>query len=82
MSEIDVQALAHELAPLIGAQLPKPLLDADEAAEMLNVPASWVLAEARHGRIPHHRLGKYVRFRRDEIADWLDRRVTANGRDR
>ena len=30
-----------------------PLLDAKGAAELLSVPASWVLAEARADRIPH-----------------------------
>ncbi len=35
-----------------------PLLDAKGAAVLLNVPASWVLAEARADRIPHVRLGR------------------------
>jgi excisionase family DNA binding protein len=52
-----------------------PLLDAKGAAELLNVPASWVLAEARAGRIPHVRLGRYVRFDVSELqAWWLTRR--------
>ena len=71
----------HELATLIAAELaereaPAPLLDADEAGELLNVPPSWVLAEARANRIPHHRLGRYVRFKRDELEQWLDRRAS------
>jgi len=33
-----------------------PLLDAKGAAALLNVPATWVLAEARAARIPHVRL--------------------------
>jgi hypothetical protein len=32
------------------------LLDAKGASDLLNVPASWVAAEARAGRIPHVRL--------------------------
>ena len=47
-----------------------PLLDAKAAAELLSVPASWVLAEARADRIPHIRLGRYVRFDADELRDW------------
>lgn len=47
-----------------------PLLDADGAAELLNVPASWVLAQARADRIPHVRLGRYVRFDADELCEW------------
>jgi excisionase family DNA binding protein len=51
-----------------------PLLDAAAAAELLNVPKSWVLAEARADRIPHVRLGKYVRFDADDLHDWARER--------
>jgi excisionase family DNA binding protein len=52
-----------------------PLLDAKGAGALLNVPASWVLAEARADRIPHVRLGRYVRFDAGELqAWWLTRR--------
>ena len=46
------------------------LLDADQAGHMLNVPASWVRAEARAGRVPHVRLGRYVRFDPAELTAW------------
>lgn len=46
------------------------LLDASGAAEQLGVPKSWVLAEARADRIPHVRLGRYVRFEPDELEAW------------
>lgn len=46
------------------------LLDAKGAAELLNVPASWMLAEARAGRVPHIKLGRYVRFDPDELLKW------------
>jgi len=52
-----------------------PLLDAKGAAALLNVPATWVLAEARANRIPHVRLGRYVRFDAAELQVWwLSRR--------
>ena len=51
-----------------------PLLDAKGAAALLNVPPSWVLAEARAGRIPHVRLGRYVRFDADELLEWCQAR--------
>lgn len=47
------------------------LIDAKEAGEMLGVPHTWVLAQARARRIPHHRLGHYVRFDREELQRWL-----------
>jgi excisionase family DNA binding protein len=46
------------------------LLNAEEAGALLNVPHTWVLTEARHDRIPHIRLGRYVRFDRDELVAW------------
>ncbi len=49
--------------------LAAPLLDADGAAGLLSVPASWVLSEARAERIPHVRLGRYVRFDSDELLE-------------
>jgi excisionase family DNA binding protein len=48
----------------------EPLLDAKGAATLLNVPATWVLAEARADRIPHVRLGRYVRFDAAELNVW------------
>ena len=33
-------------------------------------PRVWILAEARADRIPHVRLGRYVRFDADELAEW------------
>ena len=47
-----------------------PLLDAAEAGRLLSVPMSWVLAEARADRIPHVRLGRYVRFSAEELEKW------------
>jgi excisionase family DNA binding protein len=49
-----------------------PLLDADGAGALLNVPASWVLAQARAGRIPHVKLGRYVRFDAEKLREWCE----------
>jgi excisionase family DNA binding protein len=48
-----------------------PLIDAKAASRLLGVPHTWLLAQARAGRIPHHRLGHYVRFNPDDLAGWL-----------
>lgn len=47
-----------------------PLIDAEAAGALLGVPRSWVLAEARAERIPHVRLGRYVRFEAAELEAW------------
>lgn len=53
----------------------EPLLDAGQAADLLSVPKSWVLAEARAARIPHVRLGRYVRFQATDLQAWWQARA-------
>ncbi len=48
-----------------------PLIDAKAAGRLLGVPHTWLLAQARTGRIPHHRLGHYVRFNAEDLKQWL-----------
>lgn len=48
------------------------LLTAEEVAALLRVTPAWVYAETRRQRIPHIRLGRYVRYRRDALARWMD----------
>ncbi len=47
------------------------LLTADQVAAMLRVPRSWVYDQSRKGRIPTVTLGRYRRYRREAIEDWL-----------
>lgn len=47
------------------------LLTAEEVAERLGVTKDWVWAQARAGRIPHVRLGRYRRFREEAIEAWV-----------
>ena len=51
------------------------LLNAQQAGELLNVPKTWILAEARAERLPHVRLGRYVRFDADELLAWARERA-------
>jgi excisionase family DNA binding protein len=46
------------------------LLSASEVAEFLHVSPSWVYSETRAGRIPHVRIGRYVRYRYSSINAW------------
>ena len=48
-----------------------PLIDAKAASTLLGVPYTWLLAQARTGKIPHHRLGHYVRFDPNDLQTWL-----------
>lgn len=47
------------------------LLLAKEVADLLSVPESWVREATRNGRLPHLKLGRYRRYRREEIENWL-----------
>ena len=49
------------------------LLTAAEIAELLGVPTSWVYQQSRAGRIPTVRLGRYRRYRREAIEEWVAR---------
>lgn len=48
-----------------------PLLTAEEVATLLRVTKAWVYAETRAKRIPHVPLGRYVRYRRSAVLQWL-----------
>jgi excisionase family DNA binding protein len=60
------------------------LLEAEEVAQYLGMRTDWVYREVRAGRLPHIRLGRAVRFRRESIEAWLESRErgAANGRRR
>lgn len=48
------------------------LLTAEEVAERLSVPTSWVRAETRAGGMPHLELGRYKRYEWDAVVAWLE----------
>jgi excisionase family DNA binding protein len=51
-----------------------PLLTADEVAALLQVTKAWVYAQTRARRIPHVPLGRYVRYRRSAVLQWIAER--------
>ena len=48
------------------------LLTADEVAEYLSVPKSWVYESTRSGAMPCITLGKYRRYRLADVERWLE----------
>lgn len=51
------------------------LLTVSEIASALKVPVSWVYERTRRAgaeRIPHIKLGKYIRFRWPAVCEWLE----------
>ena len=56
------------------------LLTPKELAHELKVRTSWVYGETRKtgaGAIPRIRVGKYLRFRLEEVLAWLEERQNA-----
>ena len=52
------------------------LMTVSEIAAILNVPVSWVYERTRRRgaeRLPHLKLGKYLRFSVADIMQWLER---------
>jgi excisionase family DNA binding protein len=47
------------------------LLTVEELSKVLKVKRSWIYEKVRQGRIPHYKLGKYLRFDLFEIKKWL-----------
>ncbi len=63
------------------------LLSVRDAARVLGVTVSWVYEHLRptaHDRLPHVKLGKYVRIHPDDLAAYIDakRRAHAGQRSR
>jgi excisionase family DNA binding protein len=48
------------------------LLREEEVAERLSVPTSWVREHTRSGAIPHLTLGRYKRYREEDVLAWLE----------
>jgi excisionase family DNA binding protein len=53
--------------------LTEPLLNADEAAQLLHVPRSTLYELVRSRHLPHVRVGRSLRFTRQDLAGWVQR---------
>lgn len=56
------------------------LLDAREAAELLNVPIGWVRGHTQSGDLPHVQLGRYRRYRREELLAFIEQQSSGGDR--
>jgi len=75
----DCLLASHQAAPQGGVAQRKRRLRASmawltvqEAADLLRVPVSWLYERTRTNSVPHVKLGKYLRFDRDELVAWVD----------
>ncbi len=56
------------------------LLSATEVADLLAVPVTWVREATRAGRLPHVRLGRYVRYEWDQVLAWVRQQRSGRAR--
>ena len=50
------------------------LLTVESLAAYLNVKKQWVYEKVHCNEIPHYKVGKYPRFKKEKIDDWLKKR--------
>ena len=55
---------------------PERLMTAQEVAELLAVPERWVRAHTRSGKLPVVELGRYRRYDRDDVLEWVETQKT------
>ena len=68
------ESLPTQPAPRVSPEA-EALLTVHEVAELLRVPVSWVYERTRRRgmeRLPHLKIGKYLRFRREDVLGWID----------
>ena len=53
------------------------LIGIKEMAVKLKVPVSWLYSRTRTNKIPHYKLGKYVRFDESDVFEWLKKQSEA-----
>ena len=68
------ESLPTQPAPRVSPEA-EALLTVHEVAELLRVPVSWVYERTRRRgmeRLPHLKIGKYLRFRFTEVQTYLE----------
>src|ERR1041385_8464506 len=66
LEDIVPRVVGEEIAAMKDGDAPT-LLEPGELADKMKVPVSWVYEQSRLGKIPTHRLGKYLRFDLHEV---------------
>ena len=74
--KIAPRAERREVGPdMVSNESDVDLMDVAEIARVLHVPVSWVYQHTRESgkeRIPHIKLGKYLRFEVAAVREWLN----------
>jgi excisionase family DNA binding protein len=76
LPEVLLEVIAERAAAIVQRRQPvgaDPWLGVHEAADHLACPASRIYALVSARRIPHHRDGSRLLFRRSELDAWVER---------
>jgi excisionase family DNA binding protein len=88
MEDKEMEEIAYKVSERLKAMLPKTednnqqdiIFDVKGLAKYLKVEESWVYQRIHKGELPHYKMGKYPRFRRSRIDEWLREREKGNGK--
>lgn len=80
LEQEDIQAIVKEviegIKPLFygngKSQGEDTIYDVEGLADYLRVGKQWVYQRVHHNDIPHLKVGKYPRFRKSQIDEWLE----------
>jgi excisionase family DNA binding protein len=80
-SSVDTPRAPEPTAPVVVNALGDELLTVNDAAWLLHVTVSWVYEHTRddtEARLPFVKLGKYVRFDRGGLREYIDAKRQAS----
>jgi excisionase family DNA binding protein len=58
---------------VVRAAAHRPPMDSRQAAEYLGITERWLRRARAERRVPFVKMGKFVRYRPDDLDEWLDR---------
>lgn len=81
--DLIADTVIEKLKPLItgnGKQEDGIIFDVSGLAQYLKVKKQWVYERVHYNTVPHYKVGKYPRFRKSKIDEWLKKMEKGNGR--
>jgi excisionase family DNA binding protein len=75
--ELVLDAIRAVVREEVAREARTEVLTAEQLAEKLKVPVSWVYEQSRLGNIPTIRLGKYVRFNLSDVLESQNKKESA-----
>jgi len=76
------QQVLKEIRPLLSQAKADddPIWDIKSLAKYLDVKDTWVYQKIHTREIPYFKIGKYPRFRKSKIDEWLNETTQGNGK--